>query len=77
MIVNLSGARIVTVTPAVTKTISTLTILSELDDSLNKKVIVRTKEIGAVTIWEGDAYDAAGNWTDQMVSDRLKEIYDK
>jgi hypothetical protein len=28
-----------------------------------------------ILLWEGEAYDAAGDWTNQNVIDRIMEIY--
>ena len=75
MIVNLTGSKTVTVTPAVTKTLTSITVISELDHSVQKKVIAITKEVGQVLLWEGAAYDAIGQWTDTDVQNRLLELY--
>ena len=45
---------------------------------LPKKKIVRSfvEEIeGPITLWEGSAYDAAGQWTDSDVQARLTQLY--
>jgi hypothetical protein len=42
---------------------------------MEKKVIAHTSEFGSVVLWEGDAYDAIGQWTDLDVTARIKEIY--
>ena len=45
---------------------------------LPKKKIVRAfvEEIeGPITLWEGAAYDAAGQWTDSDVQARLTQLY--
>ena len=58
------------------KTVSTLTVVRVVD--LPKKKIVRAfvEEIdGAIVLWEGAAYDAAGQWTDTDVQNRLTELY--
>ncbi len=58
------------------KTVSTLTVTRVVD--LPKKKVARAfvEEIdGAITLWEGAAYDAAGQWTDTDVMNRLKELY--
>jgi hypothetical protein len=61
-------------TPAIKRLVNEITILSMLDEPTFKKVTVRTKEVGSLVIWEGDAYDAIGQWTDQDVTDRILEI---
>lgn len=58
------------------KTVSTLTVTRVVD--LPKKKIVRAfvEEVdGAITLWEGAAYDAAGQWTDTDVQNRLVQLY--
>jgi hypothetical protein len=57
------------------KTISSLTIISVIDQPINKTVVVSTKEIGKFIIWQGAAYDAIGQWTDTDVQNRILEIY--
>ena len=62
--------------PQILKTISSITIYSITDTSLmEKKVIAYTSEFGQVVLWEGDAYDTIGQWTDTDVTARIKEIY--
>lgn len=58
------------------KTVSTLTVTRVVD--LPKKKIVRAfaQEVdGPIVLWEGAAYDAAGQWTDADVETRLKALY--
>lgn len=58
------------------KTVSTLTVTRVVD--LPKKKVVRAfvEEIdGPITLWEGAAYDAAGQWTDADVQARLTQLY--
>ena len=57
------------------KTISSLTIISVIDQPINKTVVVSTKEIGKFIIWQGAEYDAIGQWTDTDVQNRILEIY--
>jgi hypothetical protein len=41
-----------------------------------KKVIVHIEEANEpVVLWVGEAYDAAGQWTDSDVEARLTELY--
>ena len=75
MIVTLSGPKTVTQTPAVTKTISSITIIAEIDYPTQKKVVVNTKELGNIVLWSGAAYDAAGQWTDADVQAKLLALY--
>jgi hypothetical protein len=46
-----------------------------IDFSASKKVQAQTKEIGIITLWEGAAYDAIGQWTDTDVINRVTELY--
>lgn len=46
-----------------------------IDESANKRVIAFTDKLGKITLWEGDAYDAIGQWTDSDVQDRLIEMF--
>jgi len=46
-----------------------------IDSPSDKKVIAIVSSIGEVVLWEGEAYDAIGDWTTQDVEDRIKEIY--
>ncbi len=58
------------------KTVSTLTVTRVVD--LPKKKVARAfvEELdGPITLWEGAAYDAAGQWTDTDVQNRLVELY--
>lgn len=57
--------------------ISELTIVSINDSSADKKVTAITKEMGSILLWEGAAYDAAGQWTDADVQARLIELLTK
>ena len=62
--------------PQILKTISSITIHNITDMSfMEKKVIAHTSEFGSVVLWEGDAYDTIGQWTDTDVTARIKEIY--
>lgn len=51
-------------------------IITEMvDDPVNKKVTIRTDgQPFFLTLWEGDAYDAIGDWTTQDVIDRINQI---
>ena len=49
-------------------TVSSLTLRQAIDDPIAKRVAVLFFETRfPVTIWEGAAYDAAGNWTQQQL----------
>ena len=57
------------------QTISEITINEITDNSEIKMVRAFTKEAGVIVLWEGDAYDTIGQWTDTDVANRIKEIY--
>jgi hypothetical protein len=40
-----------------------------------KTVMALTMDFGSINLWEGDAYDAIGQWTDTDVVNRIKELY--
>jgi hypothetical protein len=50
-------------------------ILQLVDMPTNKIVVAITREVGRITLWEGDAYDTIGQWTDQDVINRINELY--
>ena len=75
MEITLNAPKDVTVTPAVTKNITSLTVLRLVDLPSEKKVVAFFNEIGRVVLWEGAAYDAIGQWTDTDVSNRVKALY--
>jgi hypothetical protein len=58
-----------------TTTVDKIDILQLVDMPTNKIVVAVTREVGRITLWEGDTYDAIGQWTDQDVINRINEIY--
>lgn len=52
-----------------------ITILTMVDEPKNKRVTVKTLELGSIILWEGSEYDKVGQWTDDDVKDRILEIY--
>lgn len=74
MEINLSKPKKVTVTPAVEKTVEKVTVVQLVDQPILKRVIAVTREVGQVILWEEDAYDSIGQWTDTQAQDRLKEV---
>jgi hypothetical protein len=76
MQINLSNPKKVVLQEEKSKTVTTLTVNRIVD--LPKKKIVRAfvEELDKpVVLWEGAAYDAAGQWTDSDVQARLTELY--
>ena len=76
MEINLNAPKKIVLQEEKSKTISKLTISRVVD--LPKQKIVRCfcEELeDAVVLWEGAAYDAAGQWTDADVQARLSALY--
>lgn len=63
------------VVPEVKKTFEKITVLDIVDSPNFKTVIAVTIELGRITLWEGDAYDTIGQWTDTDVVNRILEMY--
>jgi hypothetical protein len=45
-----------------------------IDSPVFKKVEAYTRQLGSIILWEGDAYDAIGQWTDADAQARLAEL---
>ena len=75
MKVTLTPEKTLVVREAETKVVKEINIISLTDTPTLKKVICFTKELGAVTLWEGAAYDAIGQWKDSDVTAKLLSIY--
>jgi hypothetical protein len=79
-----SGLQVTFDSPIVVKKISGVNITSKnviinemIDSPSEKKVTVRTNNNQTYTLWKGDAYTAIGQWTDQNVTDRLKQLIEQ
>lgn len=58
------------------KTVSTLTVQRVVDLPKKKVVRVFVEELEEpIVLWEGEAYDAIGQWTDSDVQAKLTELY--
>ena len=76
MRVDLNGAKTITIVPAQTKTLSSLTIDRVVDLQGDKKVFAIINELyEPVDLWVGADYDAVGQWTDTDVANRIREIF--
>jgi hypothetical protein len=76
MQINLQNPKKVVLQEEKSKTVTTLTVTRLVD--LPKKKVVRAfvEELDEpVVLWEGDAYDAIGQWSDTNVQARLTELY--
>lgn len=81
MTVDFTTRAVLKVVPAVPEyTISTPSLnIEKIEDLPNeKKVIAYTDHQDAriIVLWEGEDYDAIGQWTDDDVINRIKEIYE-
>lgn len=76
MQITLTNPKKVVLQEEKSKTVSTLTVQRVVDLPQKKVVRVFIKELdNPITLWEGEAYDAAGQWTDADVQARLLELY--
>jgi hypothetical protein len=72
---TLSGQKTIITHPAVTKIISEINVMYMIDNPMDKKLTVVTKELGQVVVFEGQSYIDAGQWTDMDVIDKLLTMY--
>ena len=57
------------------RTVNDLTVDEVVDNPARKEVRAFVQQLGIITLWEGAAYDAIGQWTDADVEARIKELY--
>lgn len=55
-------------------TITEIKVLELKDLPELKRVEAITHELGLVVLWEGEEYDAIGQWTDTDVINKLKSL---
>jgi hypothetical protein len=76
MEITLKTPQKIVIKPEETKTLEKLTVMRMVDLPNEKKVRVFIKELREpITLWEGDEYDAIGQWTDSDVQAKLTELY--
>jgi len=76
MTITLNTPKEVTIIPAEVKTVTTLTIERMVDLPQEKIVRVFINELNQpIILWEGDAYDLIGQWSDSDVEAKLLEIF--
>jgi len=76
LVVDLGGNKIISSVPATNFTAKEIVIDYITDSSLDKTVTAFTKGgPRKILLWSGASYDAIGQWTDQDVINRVKEIY--
>jgi len=61
--------------PEVRKQVFSLNIMSITDLPDRKTVYAITTDRINITLWEGEDYDAIGQWTDADVVNRIQELY--
>jgi uncharacterized protein (DUF2164 family) len=74
MKITLDAQKEVVIVKEVKRTITEITVLEIKDLPEIKRVEAITKELGIILLWEGEAYDAIGQWTDTDVINKLKYI---
>jgi len=76
MKITLTSPKTVVLQAEKSKTITTLTIQRVVDLPQKKVVRAFVQELDEpIVLWEGAAYDAAGQWTDADVQARLTALY--
>ena len=76
MQINLQNPKKVVLQEEKSKTVTTLTVTRIVDLPKKKMVRAFVEELDEpIVLWEGVAYDAAGQWTDSDVEARLTELY--
>ncbi len=75
MALSLGATKNVTVRPAETASLTEVNVLRWVDRPSDKVVVAFIKELAnPIVLWEGDAYDTAGDWTEAQASARLISI---
>ena len=74
-VVTLPTPKVIRKIPSSQVVVSKIEIDHFVDSPSEKVLEAYDKKIGKIVLFEGDAYDAIGNWTNEDVEKRLKEIY--
>ena len=74
MKITFETAKEVVVVKELKQAINEVTIQEITDNPERKIVRAFTRELGQLVLWEGDAYDAIGQWTDADVITRINEM---
>jgi hypothetical protein len=75
MRVILDNPKEVIVVPERKRTITEFNVVEMVDNPMRKIVEVTTEELGRIILWKDADYDAAGQWTDTDVANKLKQLY--
>lgn len=74
--ITLPAPKVLRNIPAYNLTIEKIEISYIKDELAAKRVTAVTNgRAGNIILWEGAAYDAIGQWTDQDVEDRIIELF--
>lgn len=74
-IINFESEKVIRRVPETVTTSTKVTIIEMIDNPGRRQVIATMYEQpGMIVLWEGDAYDAIGNWTNEDVIARINEI---
>jgi len=72
---SLPASKTITVQPAQTSTITEVTIGRIVDIPSERVVRAFVREVNApLILWSGDAYDAAGDYTQAQINARILEL---
>lgn len=74
MKITLDTQKDLVIVKEVKKVITEITILELRDMPETKTVQAVTVEMGIITLWQGEEYDAIGQWTDQDVINKIKSL---
>jgi hypothetical protein len=73
--VVLNAPKVIKEIPAYQLSVSSIDIEYFVDSPADKVVEAYAKKIGKIVLWEGEAYDAIGDWTTADVEAKIKELY--
>lgn len=75
MKIILDAPKEIIIVPEMTRTVTELIIKEMVDNPENKTIRVNIERLGHITLWEGEDYDLIGQWTDDDVIARIRELY--
>ena len=75
MKVVLDNPKEIVLVPERKRTITEFNVIEMVDNPMRKIVEVATEEVGRIILWKDADYDAAGQWTDADVANKLKQLY--
>jgi hypothetical protein len=76
LIIEFDSEKVIFKVPEKSVTGTKIEITEMIDKPKEKRVIAYTVGLpGYIILWEGEAYDLIGDWTNQNVIDRINELY--